>query len=178
MVSEQNIAKVSFIYTIIVVSIMTFGAGVLFVVKKSETAVKDLAGFEQELLEQQKIQLRTDVNGLVAWIDTSLETELQRQINAPETSTGGISGSTAKLDELAKSAVTNLLSHNPGLNEDSLFIYELHNPDGGKDFATMLFNPSRPDLVGNTLSDEFLDAQQNMFFHFKFVLIFFSEKDF
>ena len=163
MVSEQNIAKVSFIYTIIVVSVMTFGAGVLFVVKKSETAAKDLAGFEQELLEQQKIQLRTDVNGLVAWIDTSLETELQRQINDPETSTGGISGSPAKLDELAKSAVTNLLRHNPGLNEDSLFIYELHNPDGGKHFATMLFNPSRPDLVGNTLSDDFLDAQGRPF---------------
>jgi len=166
MVSEQNIAKISFIYTIIVVSVMTFGAGVLFVVKKHETAAKDLASFEQELLEQQKIQLRTDVNGLVAWIDTSLETELQKHINDPETSTGGISGisgAPAKLDELAKSAVTNLLRHNPGLNEDSLFIYELHNPEGGKDFATMLFNPSRPDLVGDTLSDDFLDAQGRPF---------------
>ena len=42
---------------------------------------------------------------------------------------------------------------------DTYFIYKLHDLSGGNKFATMLFNPSRPDLVGQELSTDFPDAR-------------------
>ena len=46
---------------------------------------------------------------------------------------------------------------------DYFFFYKLHNIDGGQDFATMLINNNRPDLVGKKLSDDFVDAKGNQF---------------
>jgi diguanylate cyclase (GGDEF)-like protein len=42
--------------------------------------------------------------------------------------------------------------------KDYFFIYQLNNIQGGKDFATMLVNPNRPDLIGTSLSDEYRGA--------------------
>ena len=39
-VSENNIAKVSFLYAIIIVGVMTFSTGALFIVKKINTLEK------------------------------------------------------------------------------------------------------------------------------------------
>ena len=39
-------------------------------------------------------------------------------------------------------------------NENNyLFVYDLHDMNGGDTFATMLINPNRPDLVGKKISD-------------------------
>ncbi len=46
---------------------------------------------------------------------------------------------------------------------DYFFIYDLHNPDGGNDFATMLINNNRPDLVGKKLTDNIVDAKGKEF---------------
>jgi diguanylate cyclase (GGDEF)-like protein len=47
------------------------------------------------------------------------------------------------------------MGHDP---KDYFFIYQLNNIEGGKDFATMLVNPNRPDLIGTSLSDEYRGA--------------------
>lgn len=44
-----------------------------------------------------------------------------------------------------------------------VFIYDLHNIEGGKDFATMLINPNRPELVGEKISDDFKDLTGKAF---------------
>lgn len=46
---------------------------------------------------------------------------------------------------------------------DYVFIYKLHNKNGGDKFATMLVNPNRPDLVGKKVTDSYIDAQGKMF---------------
>ncbi len=46
---------------------------------------------------------------------------------------------------------------------DYFFFYKLHNVDGGDDFATMIINNNRPDLVGKKLSDDYVDAKGNQF---------------
>ncbi len=43
------------------------------------------------------------------------------------------------------------------------FIYQLHNLQGGDDFATMLVNPNRPDLVGTKISDNYRGAHGKEF---------------
>ena len=40
-----------------------------------------------------------------------------------------------------------------------LFVAKLHNIDGGKDFATMLVMPNKPQLIGKKISDDKKDAK-------------------
>ena len=49
------------------------------------------------------------------------------------------------------------------VQNEYFFIYDLHNIEGGKDFATMLINPNRPDLVGKLLSDDYQDVKGKEF---------------
>ena len=44
-----------------------------------------------------------------------------------------------------------------------LFIYELNNINGGADFATMILNENRPDLIGKKISDDYKDAKGKKF---------------
>ncbi|OQY50262.1 MAG: hypothetical protein B6230_06675 [Desulfobacteraceae bacterium 4572_89] len=44
-----------------------------------------------------------------------------------------------------------------------IFIYQLHDMNGGDGFATMLVNPNRLDLVGKKISDDLKDAKGKMF---------------
>lgn len=43
-------------------------------------------------------------------------------------------------------------------NKSYYFVLKLHDIAGGDNFATMLINPNRPDLVGNQISDSYRDA--------------------
>ncbi|MBN2789528.1 MAG: response regulator [Candidatus Delongbacteria bacterium] len=47
--------------------------------------------------------------------------------------------------------------------EDYIFIYKILNMDGGKDFARMIVNPNRKDLLGNLISDDYRDLKGNYF---------------
>jgi len=49
------------------------------------------------------------------------------------------------------------------LKKDYLFILDLHNIKGGKDFATMLLNPNKEDLVGQTISSDLKDYKGKKF---------------
>ena len=68
-VSEKNIAKVSFLYAIIIVGVMTFSTGALFIAKKFNTLKKDLVKIEQDFITQQEEELENDVADLVGRID-------------------------------------------------------------------------------------------------------------
>jgi signal transduction histidine kinase len=44
-----------------------------------------------------------------------------------------------------------------------IFIYKLHDINGGENFATMILNQNRPDLVGKKISDSYKDAHGKQF---------------
>lgn len=68
------------------------------------------------------------------------------------------------LDDLSqKTIIRELQDSLRGDITDYFFFYKLHNIDGGQDFATMLINNNRPDLVGKKLSDDYVDAKGNQF---------------
>ncbi|MEA3497918.1 MAG: cache domain-containing protein [Campylobacterota bacterium] len=48
-------------------------------------------------------------------------------------------------------------------NNSYIFIYDLHNLDGGDDFSTMLLNPNRADLIGKKLTDNYRDEKGKYF---------------
>jgi diguanylate cyclase (GGDEF)-like protein len=69
-ISEQHIGKISFIYAIIVVAVITFSTGALFIGNKVDTLRKDLVELEQDFIVQQKEQLKSDINSLLVRIDS------------------------------------------------------------------------------------------------------------
>ena len=286
-VSEQNIDKISFLYAIIVVAVMTFATGALFIGNKVDTLKKDLVDLEQDFIVQQKEQIKSDINSLLVRIDSrrsrmaqllqerlaehveearKIAVNLYRQMpiglnretvagiireairpilfnekqgyvfilaldgeailyptdrsiegsNFLTNNVGGgpdvienliriarekgrgfyhynwtmpsdSSGSLHKkisyvtlfkplgwvigtgeyienLDALARAAVVQDISGS--MNSDATdyyFAYELHDIKGGKDFATMVINGNRPDLVGKKISDDYLDAKGKAF---------------
>ena len=48
-------------------------------------------------------------------------------------------------------------------NNRYLFFYKLHNINGGDDFATMILNQNRPDLIGKKINDSYKDAKGKEF---------------
>ncbi len=63
-------------------------------------------------------------------------------------------------EEIKQSIIYHLNSIVPDQNSpEYLFIYQLHEVSGGDEFATMLVNPNRPDLVGRKISSRVSDAK-------------------
>lgn len=286
-ISEQHIDKISFLYTIIVVAVMTFSTGTLFIGNKVDTLKKDLVELEQDFIVQQKEQLKSDVNSLLLRIDSSrarteqlvqdrleehveearkiavnlyqqMPASMSREVVAnivreairpilfneeqgyvfilaldgeailypPDRSiegsnflTNNVGGGPDVIENLIKIArekgrgfhhynwtmpgdpsgslhekisyvtlfedlgwvigtgqyIENLdalvrtnviLDFSGSLNSeatDYYFAYELHDIRGGDDFATMVINGNRPDLVGKKISDDYLDAKGKPF---------------
>ena len=286
-VSEKNITKVSFLYAIIIVGVMTFSTGSLFIAKKINTLKTDLVEIEKEYITRQEEELKRDVGGLVERLDQrrrDMDERLQQQLKQrveealsiadniywkmqgrmgaeqiedvireairpirfneqqsyyfildlkgkavmyppdpgiegtnflagaaavdPETvreairlsseegggfyryslkKTGDDSGTLYDkvsyvgffeplgwvigtgeyldyLESLSKATISGDLS--ASLKKDPVdyyFVYELHDIDGGDDFATMLINSNRPDLVGQRLSDDYTDGKGKKF---------------
>ena len=71
------------------------------------------------------------------------------------------------LDVVEKKAKKNILERFAGIADDEkdkyIVILDVHNLDGGDDFATVLLNSNRPDLVGNKVSDKGVDIKGNRF---------------
>ena len=65
------------------------------------------------------------------------------------------------VNEFKNDFITNL-EQNQNMNK-YVFIYDVHNINGGKDFSTMLLNMNRKDLIGKKLSDETRDSKGNLY---------------
>lgn len=68
------------------------------------------------------------------------------------------------LDEISKMTIIRDLETSFSVkSNDYFFLYEIHNLLGGDDFATMVVNNNRPDLVGTKLSDSYTDTHGKQF---------------
>lgn len=286
LVSEHNIARISFLYAIIVVTVLTFATGALFIVRKVENLQQEQEILEKEFIAEQKAQLKMDVDGLISRIsersanleayqeeNLRMKVEEARRIalNLYQTLKGSkstkeiksiirealrpirinekygycfileqtgtailypanpdlegvnlryamlnsekvvdtiitiatekgsglygydwykpnyesdvlypkisyvthfkelnwIIGSGEYLDELQKLSIRTITDELKGNlttdNPDYYFVYELHDIKGGKDFATILINNNRSDLVGKKISDDYRDHNGKQF---------------
>ncbi|THB74466.1 MAG: diguanylate cyclase [Desulfobulbaceae bacterium] len=282
--SEQNIQKISFIYSVIAVGLLTFSIGALFISQQIKTLDQELVKTETEFFNRQRQVLKHDIETTIKRIDSrriSMEkiqrTQMQRRVANVITTVehmqkrlaseldqsvvqraiieslrphlsndeggtifimdlsgavilsppleeatvlGGILNQGSIISSRFISAVTEkkrtYLTIEPAgaaqqngegaptvyygtlfepygwlvgsaLSDDALkslartritrdlrnsfrdegnsyhFIYQLHDLDGGAEFATMLMNKNRPDLVGKKISDEHLDSRGKPF---------------
>jgi diguanylate cyclase (GGDEF)-like protein len=165
--AEKSIGRAVFVYAVIVAAVMVCGAGALLLHKQSRGVAADLAAFEQRLISQQKIRLKHDVEALISWIDrqrTGTEELHRSYVDIAINELGREAPGAGYANEQAQRILLEALAEDPGVHEQNyFFIYQLHNLAGGKDFATMLFNPQRPDLAGKKLSDDETDAAGNYY---------------
>ena len=96
-VSEKNIEKISFLYAIIIVAVMTFSTGALLIAKKIDTFKKELIEIEQSFINQQRKQLKNDVQATLSRIDARreyleglLQARLQTRVEEALTIAGNI----------------------------------------------------------------------------------------
>jgi len=55
--------------------------------------------------------------------------------------------------------IQNIKKLYPNNKENYIFIYKLHNINGGKDFATMILNSNRADLIGKKIDGDYKDIK-------------------
>lgn len=66
--------------------------------------------------------------------------------------------------EMTKENIASDITASMGPNpKNYFFVYDLHDINGGKQFATMIVNPNRPDLIGTKLSDDYRGARGELF---------------
>ncbi len=171
-VNEHNIARASFFLIVVVISLIIFAAGAYFIVTKHEISEGELGRLETQMIEWQKRDLQSDVAGLRLRIE-SLNREIQEQDSTAFTS-DPVDAEDSAADPVDATAdeeggdpfqqrILDRLGWAEDLADATFFIYQLHDMSGGDNFATMLFNPSRPDLEGQSLSTDFPDARGHDF---------------
>ena len=84
-IREENIARTSFIYAIVMVLLLTFTTGGLLIAKKIHAFKSDLVVLEKELIDEQRKQLENEVLQQVDRIDSfrhSMKKRLEEQLSA------------------------------------------------------------------------------------------------
>lgn len=164
-VNEHNIARSAFFLIIVVISVIIFGVGAYFIVTRHEVAARQLDRLETQMVDRLKVDLKEDVDNLLVRIE-ALNRELQEQYSAQIEAAQDIENydeaeeaDTLDRDEELRQLLLDRLGNAQDLADGNYFIYELHDMKGGDGFATMLFNPGRPDLEGQLLSTDFPDAR-------------------
>lgn len=67
------------------------------------------------------------------------------------------------VEERLQKTIIHRLNHIDKDSPDYIFIYKLNDITGGDEFATMLVNPNRPDLIGRKISDRVEDAKGKLY---------------
>ena len=84
-ITEHNIAKVNFILAVLVISLITLGVGIYFVVTKYELSSRELGRLETLLIEWQKQELQADVEQLQVRIDVLSRSLQENQVGPSAT---------------------------------------------------------------------------------------------
>lgn len=110
-----------------------------------------------KFINQQKTMIKHEVELVVEMI--SLENVVHSSSTALEKKGGGISGEERKIQQKVVDSVRKCRFDKQ--KQDYVFVLNLINIEGGKDFAIMYAN--RPNIIGEYISDDFKDANGKEF---------------
>ncbi|MFH2091908.1 MAG: diguanylate cyclase [Pseudomonadota bacterium] len=146
-IKEENIGKISFITSVILVVFLTGIQGTVFLHEKYDTFQKNLDRVKNIYIDLQKERLKSEISIEIDRIQA-------QRINL-----------TPDQEILLKQRIIRDLNFKTDDSEEKeyVFVYQLHDMNGGEKFATMLVNPNRPDLINTHISEDFKDAKGKMF---------------
>ncbi len=146
LISEKNLSKFT-IYTFIVIMFSMVLMISYFYVKNTYKDFEiQMKKFRQEYYELQKSILKKQVHTIVDVIEYDIT---KKNVN----------------EKVLKQDIIKLLNNISLKNKESnyYFVYDLLNIKGGDDFARLIVNPNRPDLIGKKLSTNFKDGDGKKF---------------
>ena len=145
LINEQNISK-SIIYVfIIIMSLMIFSISYIYVKKTSYEFDEEMKSFVAQYYEKQKELIKKEVDIL---IDVLKYNETKSD------------------DEIVLKEEAVRLIHNISFQEHKsnyFFVYDVYDFRGGDDFAKLIVNPNRPDLLGTLVSTNYKDVNGKKF---------------
>ncbi len=146
-ITEKNVSKFIIYLFIIIMSLMVASISYYYVQNAYDDFDKDMEQFVQEYYNTQKQSIKKEVEMVTDII------RYHSLIATPENET-----------EIKEEVVRML--HNISFQEGKsnyVFVYDVKNIQGGDEFAIMLVNPNRPDLLGKAVSSNYQDENGKRF---------------
>ncbi len=146
LITEKNISKITIYVFIIIMTTMILMISYFYVKNTYEDFDLQMEKFIQEHYKKQKISLKKEINTVIDVI----------KYNATKN---------AESEQELKEDTIRLLNNISFERSKSnyVFVYEIINIDGGDDFAKLLVNPNRPDLIGKKISTNYQDLNGKKF---------------
>ncbi|RXJ90533.1 ATP-binding protein [Arcobacter sp. CECT 8983] len=147
LITEKNISKIIIYVFIIIMTTMILMISYFYVKKTYEDFDRQMDKYVQDYYKNQKIMLKKEIDTIIDVI----------KYNATK--------SDEENEEELKMDTVRLLN-NISFDEDKsnyIFVYEILDINGGDDFAKLLVNPNRPDLLGVMISTNYKDANGKKF---------------
>ncbi|QKF58547.1 cache domain-containing protein [Aliarcobacter lanthieri] len=143
---ENNLSKIIISTSIIIMSAMIFAISYFYVQNTYDDFEHDMDKFVKDYYDEEKKGLKKEVNTVIDILNYNIA---KSNVN----------------DEILKHDAIQLLNNiNFETNKSNyFFVYEIDNMEGGDDFAKMVVNPNRPDLVGTKISTNYEDADGKKF---------------
>ena len=145
-VNEKNLPKIIIYVFMIIMSSMILMISYFYVKNSYANFEQDMETFITQYHNQQKINLKREVNTVFDVLKYNLITEDKDE------------------EELKRDAIR--LLNNISFQETKsnyFFVYEIVDFDGGDDFAILKVNPNRMDLINKYISTNYVDADGKKF---------------
>ncbi len=146
LITEKNISKIIIYVFIIIMTSMTFFISYFYVKNTYDDFDLQMEKFVEEYYDNQKKFLKKEIDTVIDILRyNSTKNDLTEE-------------------ELKKDTIR--LLNNITFQETKsnyVFVYDIKNIAGGEDFARMIVNPNRPDLLGRLISTNYKDADGKKF---------------
>lgn len=144
-ITEKNISKIIIYVFIIIMTSMIFMISYFYVKNTYEDFDLQMEKFVYDYYDNQKKSFKREIDTVIDVLNYNLAKDLPLQ----------------RQKEEAIRLLNNISFQENKSNY--IFVYDIINMDGGDDFARMIVNPNRPDLIGKTISTDYQDADGKKF---------------
>lgn len=141
MITENNLSKTIILTFIIIMSSMVAAISYFYVTNTYDDFEFEMQKFESEYYEDKKKTLKKEINTIIDILNYNI-------------AKSNLSDEDLKLDAIR-------LLNNITFEENKsnyFFVYEIKDMKGGDDFAKLIVNPNRLDLVGKYISTNYEDS--------------------
>jgi len=151
LINEDNITKINFVSSVIIMLLLSISLIGTFTIFEYNHLSADLEDIETNYILLQKERVK-------ATVDNTLQ-----RVKARILFVKNKTGNNLTKDTIAKDLISVLSSDNNNTTREYIFILQLHDINGGKEFATMLMNPNLPQFVGKKVPDSYKGAHGKAF---------------
>lgn len=146
LITEKNLSKIIIYIFIIIMSSMIFMISYFYVKNTYDDFEKQMENFVHEYYEEQKRILKKEIDTVIDVLNYNLT-----KVDTNE-------------KEIKEDAIR--LLNNISFQENKsnyYFVYDILDMNGGDNFARLIVNPNRPDLLGKVISTNYKDANGKKF---------------